>query len=242
MRTLRHVFLAGFALLAPFSVGAAEADHALLREAAARWLDERDNWAFTQLAREYDGNALKRERLERYDPSRPDAQRWELLRLNGRAPTPAEKAELTARKNRKRRQLTSAVGDYFVFNRATLLAADAQTLRYELPLRSNNAWLFPIDKVALTVTIDRAARAITQVQARVQEPFKVALGLARVLDVHLDVQTDLPPEDAPNVADPSAAKPTGTARMVVSRFGDRIEYSWSDFERVEPHADRRASR
>lgn len=242
MSTLsRKLMMSVFVLLAPLGAVATE-NLALLREAAARWLDERDNWAFTQLAREYDGGVLKRERLERYDPSRPDSERWELLQLNGRAPTPAERAELTERKNRKRRRHTTPVAEYFDFDRAALLSADAQSLRYELPLRSSNAWLFPVDKVTLTLTIDRATRAITHVSARVQEPFRVALGLARVLDVHLDVQTELPPEDAPHVADPAAAKPSGTARMVVSRFGDRIEYSWSDFRRVESPAERRAAR
>lgn len=238
LRSIRH-FIALAALVAVTPLFAGE-NGALLREAAAKWLDERDNWAFTQLAREYDGHTLKRERLERYDPSRPDAKRWELVELNGRKPTPDEKAELTDRKNRKRRRHTTPVADYFDFDRAVLLASDARTVRYELPLRSSNAWLFPVDKVALVMSIDRTTRAITHVQARIQEPFRVALGLARVLDVHLDVQTDLPPEDAPHSADPAAAKPSGTARMVVARFGDRIEYIWSDFKRVEPHPDRRS--
>jgi hypothetical protein len=215
---------------------------ALLREAAAAWLDERDHWAFTQLAREYDGGQLKRERLERYDPSRRDRDRWELLRLNGRVPTAHERNEHRERKNRQRKRHTTPVADYFDFNRATLLHEDRQTVRYELPLRSGNQWLFPIEKVALALTIDKETRAISQVQARIQEPFRVALGLARILDVQLDVQTDLPPDDripSADPADPAGARPSGTARVVVSKFGDRVEYEWSEFTRVEPHADRR---
>jgi hypothetical protein len=218
--------------------GAGAAESELLREAAGHWLDERDHWAFTQLAREYDGGQLKRERLERYDPSRPDRERWELLRLNGRSPTAEEKADLTERKNRKRRRQTTPIAEHFDFERARLLAEDRRTVRYELPLRSSNAWLFPIEKVTLELTIDKPTRAITQVQARIQEPFRVALGLARVLDLDLDVQTELPPSGAPT-ADPAAAKPNGTARAVVTKFGDRVEYEWSDFQRVEPHPDRR---
>lgn len=210
---------------------------ALLRDAISRWLDERDHWAFTQLAREYDGRALRRERLERYDPSRPDRDRWELLQLNGREPTAEEKAELVARKNKKRRRHSAPVAEYFELDRAQLLAADRQVARYQVPLRSTVEWLFPVDKVSLTLTVDRDTRAITRVQAQIDEPFRVALGLARVLDVRLDVETDLPPPDAPT-ADPAAAKPSGTARAVVTKFGNRVEYEWSDFHRVEPHPDR----
>jgi len=236
---LRSCAACGFVIV--FTLAARGDETTLLREAAANWLHERDYWAFTQLAREFEGDTLKRERLERYDPSRPDAQRWELLQLNGRTPTAAEKAELTKGKNKKRRRHTNPVTDYFDFDRASLVSETADTVRYELPLRSSNAWLFPVEKVALTMTIDKATRAITHVQARIQEPFRVALGLARVLDVHLDVETYLPSDDAlpdADPADPAAAKPSGTARMVVSKFGDRIEYSWSDFHRVEPHPDR----
>lgn len=212
----------------------------VLREAVGHWLDERDNWAFTQLAREYDGPRLKRERLERYDPSRPDRERWELLRLNGREPTPAEKAELTDRKNKKRRRHTTPIAESFDFTRATVAREDAQSIAYELPLRSNTQWLFPVDKVTLVLEIDKPTRAITHVQAKIQEPFRVALGLARILDVDLDVATELPPSESPT-ADPAAAKPNGTARVVVTKFGDRVEYEWSDFERVTPHPDRKAA-
>ncbi len=211
----------------------------ILRDAVGHWLDERDNWAFTQLAREYDGTRLKRERLERYDPSRPDRERWELLRLNGGEPTPAEKAELTERKNKKRRRNTTPIAEFFDFSRATVAREDERSISYELPLRSNTQWLFPVDKVTLVLAIDKPTRAITHVQAKIQEPFRVALGLARVLDVDLDVTTELPPSESPT-ADPAAAKPNGTARVVVTKFGDRVEYEWSDFQRVTPHPDRKA--
>lgn len=214
------------------------ADH-ILRDAVSHWLDERDNWAFTQLVREYDGDKLKRERLERYDPSRPDRERWKLLKLDGRTPTSEEKAELMERKNKKRRRNTTPIADYFDFSRATIAREDAQSISYELPLRSTTQWLFPIDKVTLVLAIDKPTRAITHVQAKIQEPFRVALGLARILDIDLDVATDLPPADAPT-ADPAAAKPNGTARAVVTKFGNRVEYEWSDFQRVEPHPDRKA--
>jgi len=210
---------------------AARADD-ILRDAVSRWLDERDNWAFTQVAREYDGGKLKRERVERFDPSRPDRERWELRQLNGREPTPQERAELTDRKNKKRRKHTAAIADYFDFERALFAGGDRQVVRYELPLRSSAEWLFPVDKVTLVLTIDKATRAVTRVQAKIDEPFRVALGVARVLDVQLDVATELPPPDAPT-ADPAAAKPSGTARAVVTKFGNRIEYEWSDFRRVK---------
>src|SRR5690606_29431520 len=101
------------------------------------------------------------------------------------------------------------------------------TAVYELPLRSGVEWLFPISKVELLVTINKAGPALEQVQARIDEPFRVALGIARILDVDLDVQMAPPPQ-----ADPADARPSGTANVVVTKFGERVEYAWSDFERV----------
>jgi hypothetical protein len=227
--------------LALLPLGLARAsDLPLLRTAAANWLHERDHWAFTQHVREYEGDRVQRERIERYDPSRPDRARWELLRLNGREPTPQEKAELVDRKNRKRRRLPTPAADFFAFERAELLAEDARTVRYRLPLRSGHAWLFPVDKVTLTLVIDKPTKAIRHVRAWIDEPFRVALGLARVLDVEFDLRTELPPAGVAT-ADPAAARPSGTARAVVTKLGDRVEYEWSDFRRVSPHPDRRAA-
>jgi len=57
---------------------------ALLALAVRQWNTGKDDWAFTQRARTYDGdNRLIQERLERFDPSKPDNQRWHLLEMNG---------------------------------------------------------------------------------------------------------------------------------------------------------------
>jgi hypothetical protein len=61
----------------------------------------------------------------------------------------------------------------------------------------------------------------------------VALGLGRVLDVDFDVQMNQP-ETTAVAADPAMAKPDGTAKVVVNKLGQRIEYAWSDFKRVTP--------
>jgi len=220
-------------LLFLFSLVAAAAcarpqDTALLQQVANNWIDERDHWAFTQRVREFDGKELKQERVEHYDPSRGNALRWELISIDGRAPTEQERAAWDARKNKKNRKPRPGVGENFDFTKAKVVEETAQSIRYELPLRSSVDWLFPISKVELLVTINKTGPSLEQVQARINEPFRVALGLARVLDIDLDVQMQPPPK-----ADPADAKPSGTAHAVVTKFGDRVEYYWSDFKRVD---------
>lgn len=203
-------------------------DTALLQQVANNWIDERDHWAFTQLVREFDGKELKQERVERYDPSRGNALRWQLISVDGRAPTNEERAAWDARKNKKNRKPRPGIGENFDFTKAKVVEETPQIIRYELPLRSSVDWLFPISKVELVVTINKTGPSLEQVQARIREPFRVALGLARVLDIDLDVQMQPPP-----TPDPADAKPSGTARAVVTKWGDRVEYFWSDFKRVD---------
>lgn len=217
---------------------AEQSAHRLLGEAVHSWLDERDHWAFTQQVREFDGEELKRERVERYDPSLPDAERWQLIQLNGRAATAEERRAWSKRKNRKPRKHTSPIAEYFDFENARVAEESSRAIRYELPLKSTKQWLLPIDKVTLSLTIDKETRAIQTVRASIREPFNVALGLAKILDVDLDMDTELPADEPPR-GDASSANPSGVAKVVVRKFGDRAEYSWSDFKRVTPHPSRR---
>jgi hypothetical protein len=207
-------------------------DAAILRQVADNWLDERDRWAFTQLVREYDGDSVKQERVERYDPSKGYANRWQLISIDGKPATPQQWEEWNHRKNKKHRRPKPSVSENFDFADAKVVKETAQTIRYELPLRSSVEWLFPINKVELLVTINKTGPALEQVQAKISEPFRVALGLARVLDIDLDLQMEPPP-----TVDPAGAKPSGTAHAVVTKFGDRVEYFWSNFKRVTPAPD-----
>ena len=217
-----------FSLMMSATAWAREEHAELLRQVADNWLSERNRWAFTQVVREFDGKQLKQERRERYDPSRGYEARWQLISIDGRPPTPKEVAEWSERKNKKKRKEKPGLADNFDFASAKVLSETEETVVYELPLRSNVEWLFPISKVEFVVTINKTGPALEQVQARIQEPFRVALGLARILDIDLDVQMEPPP-----TPDPADAKPSGTAQAVVTKFGDRVEYYWSEFERVD---------
>ncbi|MEO6993896.1 MAG: hypothetical protein ABI273_09725 [Lacunisphaera sp.] len=205
----------------------------LLRKAVEKWLGEKDNWAFTLHVREFDGGKVKEERTERYDPSKPGIERWQLLAVNGKTPTNERRAEWQKHKTKKRKSGTKPLDDYFEFEQAKIVKVTDKTIGYHVPLRNNSSWLFPVDKVDLRVTVDKKTYAIEDVAAGIDEPFKVALGLGRVLDVDFDVQMNQSASSAV-AADPAMAKPDGTAKVVVNKLGQRIEYGWSNFQRVTP--------
>lgn len=208
---------------------------ALLVEAVTQWAGERDYWAFTQTVKEFDDETVKQERWETYDPSRPFAQRWALLAIDGRRPTAEERAAWDKRKNKKRRREARPLVEYFDFERAKLLEQTAQSLRYAVPLRSSTNWCFSVEKVNLAITVNKSARAVERIDATIDEPFKVALGLARVLD--FDLELHLQPRGPDEKGGPAGAEPNGDVHAVIHKFGQRVEYRWHEFKRVTPHAD-----
>ncbi len=207
----------------------------LLGRAAEKWLAEGNHWAFTVHVREFDAEAVKEERVEQYDPSKPDAQRWALVTVDGQAPTEERRLAWQKYKARKRRDTPQSLSDYFDFENARIEGVTPLTVRYHLPLRSNRAWLFPVDRVELTVTVNKTTYAIEQVEAGIDEPFRVALGLGRVLDVDFDLMIH-PSGQRGAAAGPATAHPEGLAHVVVDRLGERIDYTWSDFRRVTPYS------
>lgn len=231
MRFSRLAFWIALAT-AQVASGAPTAGGQWLESAVESWLGERDHWAFTQRAVEYD-HGRPRERLERYDPSQPGDARWTLLAIDGRAPTAEERADWARKKFKKnRRRFDTPIGDYFDFRDARVVGENAQVIRFEVPLRRDKNWLFQTDKVNVVVTVSKETKALIHLTAQVREPLKVLLGLARITDGKLDLSfLNFEPDAAPG---PASAQPTGTAHVTVSRFGERAEFTWSDFKRVVP--------
>jgi hypothetical protein len=113
-----------------------------------------------------------------------------------------------------------------------LVKETAQAASYEVPLRKETSRLLPLEKFTIKLTVNKTTHSIEQITAGLREPFKVALGLARITDLDLDVRFDPIVHDLSIVDDPGHA--TGTVRVVLFKMGDRAEYAWSDFRRVNP--------
>jgi hypothetical protein len=231
MRLTSVLFLLGLG-----AVAAGGAGSPLLDRAAQKWAEEGNRWSFDVLVREVDDGELKEERVEHYDPSMPPVARWALLSVDGHAPSEERRAAWQKSKARKHRKAPKSLAEFFDLENATATGATPEAVSYLVPLRSNHSWLFPVDRVSLTLTVNKTSYAIEEVKAGLDEPFRVALGLARIIDVDFDMKID---SARPSVLmrGPATAQPRGLAHVVISRLGKRIEYTWSDFKRVVPAVD-----
>lgn len=210
---------------------AAPASPQLLQQVVADWLGERDHWAFTQRAVEYE-NGVPHERLERFDPSRAGNARWQLLAIDGKAPTTEQRQKWADKKFKHHsRRIDSSIGDFFDFKGAHVVAETPQLVRFEVPLNRDKNWLFPVDKVGVRVTINKETRALEHLSAHVREPFRVLLGVARVTGGEADLDFA---RFGPEVS-PAASRPAGSARVSVFKLGERVDFTWSDFKRVTPN-------
>ena len=211
----------------------------LLAKAFALWTAGAGDVAFTQRARVFnDDGSVKEERRERFDPSLPDAQRWHLLEFNGQPPTEEQRQKFEVRKNSKaRKKFNKSPLDYLDMEHAALVKQTPADVRFEVPVKPETSRLLDLEKLSILITIEKAHGTITHISATLREPMRVLLGLAKVTDFDLDVAIE-PPTDHPKPdASDGQVKSDSTARVVMSKFGDPMEYVWSDFKRVKTYAN-----
>lgn len=207
---------------------------ALLVKAVSQWDAGRKDLAFTQHAKTLDDNGgEKKTWVERYDPSLPDNQRWKLIELNGKAPGEAERAKWEKKKNdRPRKKAVKSLAEYLDLEHAKVLEENAGSTRFEIGLRPEAARLVAVDKLSVIVTVDKEQGDITHIAALLREPMKIALGLAKVTDVDFDIHIDSDADEKKEGEAGGDVKAGSTAKVVLSKFGDPVEYRWSDFKRV----------
>jgi len=205
----------------------------LLNAALENWAEGKDDWAFTQRARTFDDSGkLKDERLERYDPSLPDSRRWHLLEFNGLPPTDKQREQCQDRKNRKsRKHANKPIKDILDLENARLVAETPRASIYAIALRPESARLVQVEKLTVEVTVNKEHRTIERVTVGLKEPARVALGLAKIIDVDLDVHFE-PSNSSAGTKDDDDVQPKGDAKVTLFKLGDRAEYAWSDFKRV----------
>jgi hypothetical protein len=227
---MRVLLLVSSVCILSASAGAETPD--LLARAVAKWEQGHSALAFTQQVTTMDDKDKPKDvTVARYDPSQPDDSRWRLLEHNGRAPDDKERAAWESRKNnRKRKHSSKSPSEYLALSEARVIEETSGKLRYEVGLRPEAARLVAVEKLAVLIT-DKEHADILHVSAVLREPMRIALGIAKVTDLELDLHVET--DEARTT--PGELKQGGTATVVLSKFGDPVEYKLSDFKRVTPY-------
>ncbi len=204
---------------------------ALLVKAVANWAEGRQELAFTQRTRALnDDHSVKYERVERYDPSQPDNSRWRLIEVNGKPPTEEERQDIEVKRNRKpRKPAGNPPAAYLDLETARLVHETDRSANYEVGIKPEAARFVPLDKIVLYLIVDKTSESIHHISGYLREPMRIAFGLAKIIDVDLDVQFEASSDEPPPA---SAVSAGSTARVKMSKFGNPLEFTWSDFKEV----------
>ncbi len=197
----------------------------LLAKAFGKWSAGEGDLAFTQRTRLFnDDGTVKGERLDRYDPSLPDSQRWRLIELDGQAATDEQRKKWESCKNGKaRKPVSKSLTAYLDCEHGVLVRESPQEARFELSVRPETARLPDVENIAAIVTVDKTHGTIAHIAATLREPIRVRLGLAKITDSDLDVGIDPPRENSIPPQESGVVKSDRATRVMMSKVGDPTE-------------------
>lgn len=216
---------------------------ALLEAAIAKLVADDGRWAYTQQVRTFDDGKVDDDRVERYDPSKPEGDQWELLKVDGRLPTQSEREKWEKRKRRETKRKEGAeqrqsLATYLDFEHATVRTETPELVSYEVPLKSLGNKRFPPEKFVVTTTVSKTREAFERIELNLREAFRVkgVLGLAKIDSAGASIRFEVvDPAHAPAV---TAIDANGTGRIIFIKVGGQAELRRSAYQRVKPYKDR----
>ncbi len=167
---------------------------ALLQESLKNSDQDTEHWAYTETITVRDKKGkVREEQVVRFDPSKPYAEQFTPLSIDGRPPTERQLKKyrkqgqqrgdnlmLNAgrkRKGRTQMHLNDATAD-IDFEHPLVAGERDGRIVYEIPLRSPDHSL-PAEKFQLQVQVDPRSRLVAQVDFRIRDSFRVKL-VARI--------------------------------------------------------------
>ena len=219
---------AAFLKLSP----ATDAQRALFKEAFGKIGAGEDHWAYTETSHGLDDKHIA---VMRVDPSKPEAQRCTLLKLDGKPPTVAEE-------NRWRDEGRDApaslgelppIGNLVELDDVRVAADETAAVVFELPLRASNPQ-FPADKFQALFRVNKTQRAFEDIVVKLRESWRVA-GVVSISEAGMEVRFQtFDPKSAPQ---PVWLKAGGAVRLLLIKFSRSFEATRTDFKRVEPYTE-----
>eukprot|EP01036_Dinobryon_divergens_P034979 gene34979-45270_t len=145
----------------------------LLQDAIAKLAKDTDRWAYTQTTIQKDDKGKpKSEIVLRFDPSKPYAEQYQLLKIDGKEPSESQqkkyrrmgekrgdridKAEATGTTPPSERK---SLGELMDLERASVLEENDKAVTYEVPLRKEGNTRFPPEKFTVTARVNKEQAA-----------------------------------------------------------------------------------
>jgi hypothetical protein len=225
-----------------------------LFDALAKVARNFDRWAYTETRIGTDEHGVPQpETVIRFDPSKPYAEQFLPLKIDGKPPTEHQLKEYRHRGEKRGEKFAkeeaegkapgsqpprfgiagSTAGIDLVH--AVVVSETPDSVTYEVPLRNDGHGTLPVEKFQLFARVNRTTHAFENVALRVRSAFRVKLVLkVKTGEASVDFST------VDKEHDPAAVAMAGdaTATILFLKIGGSFDVKRTDFQRVKPYGDR----
>jgi hypothetical protein len=222
----------------------------ILQDALKKLSQDSDRWAYTQTVIQKDGKGnSKSEVVVRFDPSKPYAEQYAPLKIDGKAPSDGQLRKYRRQGEKRGEQLDRAattgivdapaqrksLGELMDLERAAVAEENEQTITYEVPLKKDGNDRLPPEKFRVTARVSKELRAFENVSATLRSPLreklivKVSSGEGQINFKTVD------PKHSPQLTEIVG---TGSGSILFVPIGRSYELRRDDFKRVKPYGDR----
>jgi hypothetical protein len=183
-------------------------------------------WSFTQTT-----TAERKSTVERCDASKPEFDRWTLVKKDGRAPTAQELQDYAeARSRRSRTGTAPSLVDQLVLEAVETLAHTAERITFRCPLRPGESR----DKTALflraTLVVHKPSQTIESVELANVETFSPTFGV-KIATLKTRMTYSLPDGETPSLPVRVDTHVRGSAFLFKSLDAD-MTVAYSDYVKV----------
>jgi hypothetical protein len=226
----------------------------LLLDALGKIAANFDRWAYTETRIVTDEHGVPQPAtVIRFDPSKPYAEQYVPLKINGKPPTEGQLKAFRHRGEKRGEKFAKqeaegkvpgselprfGIGGSTVgvdLEHATVASENAGSVTFEVPLRNDGHGTLPVEKFQLFVRVGRTTHAFENVALKVRSAFRVKL-IVKVKSGEANV--DFAAVDATHDPVPVAMTGDGTATVFFMKFGGGFDVKRRDFVRVKPYGDR----
>jgi len=215
----------------------------LITESLEKTAADLNRWAYTetQVIRDEKGK-VKTETVVRYDPSKPYAEQWTPLRVNGRPPAEADWKKYRRRGEQAAKRDTNpaaggrpTLGELLDVSHATVVAETGRALTFNVPLRRENNNRFPPEKFEVLARIGKTSRGVEQIAVRLREPFRAKL----VVKVKSGEGTlEFAPIDDKHPPTLTSIRGDASASIFFVSIGGELDLERTDLKHVRPFGER----
>lgn len=217
----------------------------LLQDSIRKLSQDTDRWAYTQVAVQKDGKGgTKSEVVLRFDPSKPYAQQYTPLKIDGKEPNESQLRKYRKMGERIEQAKTTgkpvsspykSVGELMDLENAVVAEENDQTITYEVPLRKEGNTRLPPDKFRVTARVNKKEVVLENVSAKLRAPLREKL-IMKVSsgEGQIDFKT-VDPKYAPPLRE---IRGNGSGSIFFVPVGRSYELRRDDYKRVRPFDDR----